>query len=97
VRSGSIQQTIAETRDNRIDGVRQGRIEIVGTNVFPNEAEPGLQPPSMTPTMAPGSGAAETVEALRFVRPAEPFEMLRTRSEAPGGPPLDAAGGASRP
>jgi methylmalonyl-CoA mutase len=86
VRSGTMQRRIAETRDRRIDGVRRGRIEIVGTNAFPDGAERGLRLASKGPAAQPVNGAAETVEALCFLRPAEPFEMLRDRAQAMGGP-----------
>ena len=81
VRAGTLQRTVAASRDQRLRRVATRAIELVGINVHCPPVEAGglaaLPPPS--PTEVP-AGAAETAQVLAAARLAEAFETASIRA-----------------
>ncbi len=75
VRSGSVQRAVAAKRDERLGRVAAREIELVGINVFTNDALPADFGDIRTAAGPPRPAApAEEAEPLKAVRLAEPFE-----------------------
>jgi methylmalonyl-CoA mutase len=75
VRSGSLQESIAEIRERRLDQVQHDKIRIVGANAFPDPsaAKAHGKTPKVEGIRSPPIPDVKA-EPLRFVRISEPFE-----------------------
>jgi methylmalonyl-CoA mutase len=74
VLSGSMQRSIAATRDQRLARVRENEIQIVGANVFRDLSAKAPRPFSGTAASGSDGKAAMTAEPLRFIRLSEASE-----------------------
>jgi len=80
--TGSIQRNVAAVRAERQKAVARGTVTLTGTNAFPNIHEAGPAVLDVAPwPAATDSPAAVTTAALPRLRLAEPFELLRDRSD----------------
>ena len=78
---GLIQREVGRVREEREHKIATRRDPIVGTSDFPYLDEPIA--PLFAPTASRSdNGTARTVEPLRRMRVAEPFETLRDKSDA---------------
>jgi methylmalonyl-CoA mutase len=72
--SGSVQRSIAETRDRRLEQLRQNEIQIVGANVFRDRSAKPLAAAKSKAAALPNGAGALKAEQLRFVRLSEASE-----------------------
>jgi len=80
--SGSIQRNVAAVRAERQKAVGRGKDVLTGTNAFPDihENAPAVLDVAPWPAVSDGP-AAITTAALPRLRLAEPFELLRDKSD----------------
>ena len=80
---GLIQKNVAAVRAERQNAVARRKDALTGTSDYPNLNEKLAAVLGVTPVAAPkATAAAVTVEPLRSIRLAEPFEALRDKSDA---------------
>ena len=83
LQQGLIQRKVAATRTAREGNVAKRRDVLTGASVFPNLHEADVAVLDARPIVLPPYGAPKfKFEALTPIRLAEPFEMLRDRSDA---------------
>lgn len=86
LRSGSLAARVSATADEREAAIARRKEPVTGVSEFPNILETPVATLDATPASAAAQPAAETVARLAPRRVAEPFESLRDRAEAAGGP-----------
>jgi methylmalonyl-CoA mutase len=80
--NGSIQRNVGAVRAERQKAVARGKEVLTGTNAFPDIHESAAAVFDVAPWPAAGDGpAAVTTAALPRLRLAEPFELLRDKSD----------------
>jgi methylmalonyl-CoA mutase len=80
--AGLIQQSIAAVRTEREKAFARGEDILTGTNAFPDIRESAAAVLDVAPHTLPEDGpAATSTAALPRIRLAEPFELLRDRSD----------------
>jgi methylmalonyl-CoA mutase len=80
LQSGLIQRKVAATRAERERGLARGRDPLTGTSEFPDIHELPVTVLEAAPTARPAAKPT-SIEPLRSIRLAEPFEALRDASD----------------